>query len=564
MKKNKNIVILDKPQTNGVIGNYNLEEVPIYGWNIASPKQVYSQQILNDLALQDLMAKRSSWTENPIVGPAISIVPKDYVDPASVYNETLNTTGDIFAAITARDNARISNKNIDENLANWALAKQFAQNAITPTKGLNDDLNNIGLATGIGMFSPFVAHGAAHMIPTTAQGWLGLGLGVAGSQAVDRVIRNTSDYNSWTDMMLDKTKDWGNKGDFSRAVGDLIAYVGNPGGLLGGFSAANFSDDIAHPVINNSIKPANLILDDLIPKQQVAIATPEGYVVKVPAKQAGIEMTSNKLNWGNWPWSKPTATPAAPVAPEVPAAKTPAAKIDGTKYTLGPKNRFLVERGVEIDPKFKSTLKKSMKDLSDVEKEKFAVAAREYYEKTLEPVNEYNFDLIKTRAGERAKAYEDNLTILRGKHIDEFGIEMPSTDKQIKAAQQAIKTRNSEINYRDPAAKKLNWFTHPITNIFSPKPVGWSQNNPTLSNLEKWGFIGLETMLPSYYGRQIIGMAPEGIEWWVSGPDENKTESKENKQNQTKPEPIYNSASLKEMIKWSDEQSKIDSLNNTR
>lgn len=562
-RKNKNIVILDKPQTNGVIGNYNLEEIPIYGWNIASPKQVYSQQILNDLALQDLMAKRSSWTENPIVGPAISIVPKDYVDPASVYAETLNTTGDIFAAMTARDNARISNKNIDRNLANWAVAKQFAQNAITPTEGLNDDLNNIGLATGIGMLSPFVAHGAAHMIPTTAQGWLGLGLGIAGSQAVDRMIRNTSDYDGWTDMMLDKTKDWGDSGSFGRAAGDVIAYVGNPGGLIGGLSFANFSDNVVRPVINNLIKPTNSILDDLIPKQQVAIATPEGYVVKVPAKQAGIEMTSNKLNWGNWPWSKPTATPAAPVAPEVPTA-TPAAKIDGTKYTLGPKNRFLVERGVEIDPKFKSTLKKSMKDLSDVEKEEFAVAAREYYEKTLEPVNEYNFDLIKTRAGERAKAYEDNLTILRGKHMDEFGIEMPSTDKQIKAAQQAIKIRNNEINYRNPAAKKLNWFTHPITNIFSPKPVGWSQNNPILSNLEKWGFIGLETMLPSYYGRQIIGMVPEGIEWWVSGPDENKTESKEIKQNQTEPEPIYNSASLKEMIKWSDEQSKIDSLNNTR
>ena len=114
MKKNKNIVILDKPQTNGVIGNYNLEEVPIYGWNIASPKQVYSQQVLNDLALQDLMAKKSSWTENPIIGPAISIVPRDYVNPASVYAETLNTTGDIFAAMTARDNARISNKNIDK------------------------------------------------------------------------------------------------------------------------------------------------------------------------------------------------------------------------------------------------------------------------------------------------------------------------------------------------------------------------------------------------------------------------------------------------------------------
>jgi CHAD domain-containing protein len=116
----------------------------------------------------------------------------------------------------------------------------------------------------------------------------------------------------------------------------------------------------------------------------------------------------------------------------------------------------LVERGVEIDPKFKSTLKKSMKKLSDVEKEEFAVAAREHYEKTLEPVNEYNFDLIKTRAGERANAYKNNLTILRGKHIDEFGIEMPSTDKQIKDAQRAIKTRNAEINYRNPAAEKLN------------------------------------------------------------------------------------------------------------
>ena len=265
MKKNKNIVILDKPQTNGVIGNYNLEEVPIYGWNIASPKQVYSQQVLNDLALQDLMAKKSSWTESPNIGPAFSIVPRDNDDPASVYAETLNTTGDIFAAMTARDNAWIANKNIDRNLANWAVAKQFAQNAITPTEGLNDDLNNIGLATGIGMLSPFVAHGAAHMIPTTAQGWLGLGLGIAGSQAVDRMIRNTSDYDGWTDMMLDKTKDWGDSGSFGRAAGDVIAYVGNPGGLIGGLSFANFSDDVVRPVINNSIKPTNSILDDLIP-----------------------------------------------------------------------------------------------------------------------------------------------------------------------------------------------------------------------------------------------------------------------------------------------------------
>jgi hypothetical protein len=50
------------------------------------------------------------------------------------------------------------------------LAKQFALKSVTPTKGLDDDLNNIGLATGIGMFSPLAAHGAAHMIPTTTQG----------------------------------------------------------------------------------------------------------------------------------------------------------------------------------------------------------------------------------------------------------------------------------------------------------------------------------------------------------------------------------------------------------
>jgi hypothetical protein len=109
----------------------------------------------------------------------------------------------------------------------------------------------------------------------------------------------------------------------------------------------------------------------------------------------------------------------------------------------------------------------------------------------------------------------------------------------------------------------LNWFTHPITNIFSPKPVGWSQNNPTLSNLEKWGFVGLETMLPSYYGRQIIGKAPEGIAWWVSGPDENKIESEESKQTQTESEPTYNNANLKEMIKRQNERrSNTDSLNN--
>jgi hypothetical protein len=95
-------------------------------------------------------------------------------------------------------------------------------------------------------------------------------------------------------MMLDKTEDWGNKGSFNRAVGDMIAYIGNPGGLLGGLSFANFSDDVARPVINNSIKHTNSILDNLTPKQQMAVVTPEGYVVRIPANQTGIEMTSNK------------------------------------------------------------------------------------------------------------------------------------------------------------------------------------------------------------------------------------------------------------------------------
>ena len=349
-------LILDKPQTNEVIGNYNLEEVPIYAWNIASPR-LYDQQILNDLALQDLMAKISSWTENPIVGPTISTVTKEYVDPDLVYTETLNTTGDIFAAMTARDNARVSNKNIEKNLANWALAKQFALNSVTPTKGLSDDLNNVGLATGIGMFSLPAATGAAYMFPTTAQGWASLGLGIAGSQAVDRIIENTTDYDGWTDMMLDKTNDWGDRGNFGRTVGDVLAYVGNPGGLIGGLSFANFSDDVARPVINNSIKLANFS-DDLIPKQQVAVVTPEGYVIKVPVNQTGIEMTSNKWNWGNWPWSKPAdnAASAAAKPRSIPKTKGGVKKGKNSK-SKNQKDNWWKQRGKSFTDGFKRSSK---------------------------------------------------------------------------------------------------------------------------------------------------------------------------------------------------------------
>lgn len=350
-------LILDKPQTNDVIGNYNLEEVPIYGWNIASPK-LYDQQILNDLALQDLTAKISSWTENPIVGPTISTVIREYVDPDLVYTETLNTTGDIFAAMTARDNARVSNKNIEKNLANWALAKQLALNSVTPTKGLSDDLNNVGLATGIGMFSLPTAMGAAYMFPTTAQGWASLGLGIAGAQAVDRIIENTTDYDGWTDMALDKTKDWGDRGSFGRAVGDVIAYAGNPGGLIGGLSFANFSDDVARPVINNSIKLANFS-DDLIPKQQVAVVTPEGYVIKVPVNQAGIEMTSNKWNWGNLPWSKPADQAASTVAPKprrIPKTKGGVKKGKNSK-SENQKDNWWKQRGKSFTDSFGSSVK---------------------------------------------------------------------------------------------------------------------------------------------------------------------------------------------------------------
>ena len=551
MKKNKNIVILDKPQTNGVIGNYNLEEVPIYGWEIASPRRVYDQQILNDLALQDLMAKRSSWTENPIVGPTISTVPRSYVNPDSVYTETLNTTGDIFAAMTARDNARISNNNIDKNLANWALAKQFALNAVTPTKGLSDDLNDVGLATGIGMFGPLATYGLAHLLPTTAAGWGNFIGGILGAEAVDRIIAGTTDYDGWTDMMLDKTKNWGDDRSPGRALGYVLAYAGNPGGLIGGLS---FDDLIPKKQVAN-------FADDLIPKKQVAVATPEGYVVKVPANQSGIEMTSNKWNWENWPWSKP-ATPETPVAPVTP--EVPAAKIDGTKYTLGPKNRFLIERGVKIDPEFNYGIKREMKGLQKDVKEEFAVVARDHYENTLEPVNKDNYEFLLSKAKKRFAEYQVNRDILRNKPIwDDNDVVINVTEDQKNNALKAIKTRNSEISYRDPAAEKLNWFTHPITNTFSPKPAGWSQNNPKLSNLEKFGSTVLEAMLPTYYGRQIIGLAPEGIDWLVFGPDENETESEELKQEQS--EPTYDSANLKEMIKRQNERrSGIDSLNNIR
>jgi hypothetical protein len=59
------------------------------------------------------------------------------------------------------------------------------------------------------------------------------------------------------------------------------------------------------------------------------------------------------------------------------------------------------------------------------------------------------------------------------------------------------------MSYFDPNAQRLNWFSHPITNTFSPKPTAWAANHPIWSRIEGlWPLWG--AMSSTVWGR----------DWW--------------------------------------------------
>lgn len=244
----------------------SISPITVNAVNVASPDRAWDQSDLNNLAFRDYLYKRSQWLGMNTPGVFINANPETYYkDPEQVYNEVLQQTGDVSQAEKAKQDAITGNTNIDTNLKNWAAAKQYAIDATTPTEGIRDPGLNamavplygaLGIA-GLGSMGPLLAP----LVPTTfseATGMIGGWIGAdAGGKIVDGIIRTTSDYDGWRDMISDKTESW-KQDPALRHWRDPVINLTHPGELTGGMLGGAVGM-LAGPVVKPYVvRPRNI------------------------------------------------------------------------------------------------------------------------------------------------------------------------------------------------------------------------------------------------------------------------------------------------------------------
>lgn len=238
------------------------------------------------------------------------------------------------------------------------------------------------------------------------------------------------------------------------------------------------------------IKDIGKVVDDIktIRVQSPVYVTEE---VVAPVTSSGVVQTPERFV-SSWGWRspiyrkpKPAPAPAPTPTPNPVPPVGATTKVEGAGYTFRRPVREMTKRGVKVDPKYNRELRKSLRNENQEFIDAFAAEARKYYDETGEMVSSVNAPILRGRANERLwKMRNLRNDIHHGDYVDASGVTQTYTREQLDNFAKELKNHVTEMSYFDPNAQRLNWFSHPITNIFSPKPTAWAANHPIWSRIE--------------------------------------------------------------------------------
>ena len=120
--------------------------------------------------------------------------------------------------------------------SNYDKGERFGRKVINST---NETGKQMAPILGGMMVAPFAIGGMASNIPATIGG-------VIGDAVTQGVVKGTTDYNSWGDMIHDKT-----------GLNPFLAELVNPGAWMGGIATKSVVNTIGRKVANSNLKISN-------------------------------------------------------------------------------------------------------------------------------------------------------------------------------------------------------------------------------------------------------------------------------------------------------------------
>lgn len=120
--------------------------------------------------------------------------------------------------------------------SNHDKGERFGRKVINST---NETGKQMAPILGGMMVAPFAIGGMASNIPATIGG-------VIGDAVTQGVVKGTTDYNSWGDMIHDKT-----------GLNPFLAELANPGAWMGGIATKSVVNTIGRKVANSNLKISN-------------------------------------------------------------------------------------------------------------------------------------------------------------------------------------------------------------------------------------------------------------------------------------------------------------------